>query len=279
MGTSGRKKRAGAGWRKRFLGAMARTANAKLSARMAGVDFTTAYQLRKRDAGFAAAWVRARDWGRARVEAEGRAVFACGRPRRARPAEMAEIGELRVCHNKREGSQKVRVGDGRWTQEAEDSFLEWLAAGHGIRRSAERAGFSYNAVWARRRLHADFAERWDQAKAQGSERNDFLLLDSVQWTLDPEAVEAAEQLPRPTIAEAIRIQRMFRAGGQSGGGGGPHRRRGRGPPEKTFEQSMKSILDKIEAIERHEEPEKLAAGWTRDKAGNWIPPGWVRKAS
>jgi hypothetical protein len=251
---------------------MARTANARLSARMAGVDFTTAYQLRKRDPGFAAAWVRARDWGRVRVKSEGRPVFDDGRPRPARPGERAEVGELRVRHNKREGSQIVRVGEGQWTQEAEDAFLGWLAAGYGIRRSAALAGFSYNAVRARRRLHSDFAQRWDEAKADGSERNDFLLLDSVQWTLDPEAVEAAEELPRPSISEAIRIQTMFRADARAGVG-----RRQKGLPQRTFEQATRSILDKIEAIERHEEPKKLAEGWTRDEAGHWIPPGWVRK--
>ncbi|MGA9580444.1 MAG: hypothetical protein WBR13_00565, partial [Allosphingosinicella sp.] len=74
-------------WRKRFLSAMARTANAGLSAEMAGVDRTTAFALRKRDPGFAADWIRARDWGRARVKAEGRPVFACGRPRQARVGE------------------------------------------------------------------------------------------------------------------------------------------------------------------------------------------------
>jgi|GEM_PF-1844606 len=225
---------------------MARTANASLSARMAGVDRTTPFELRKRDPGFAGAWVRARDWGRARVKAEGRAAYAGGRPRPARPGEMAEVGELRVRHNKREGSQKVRVGEGQWTQAAEDAFLALLTAGHGVRRSAERVGFSYNAVWARRQLHPDFAERWDQAKAHGSERNDFLLLDSVQWILDPEAVEAAEDLPRPTIAEAIRIQIMFRAGGQAGG------RCSRNVPKPPpIEAVRDEVLARLKAIRRH----------------------------
>lgn len=42
-------------WRKKFLSALARTANAKLSAEMAGVDASTAFALRKRDPVFAAA--------------------------------------------------------------------------------------------------------------------------------------------------------------------------------------------------------------------------------
>src|SRR4051812_34233157 len=50
-----KRKRAGL-WRRRFLRALARTANARLSAAIAGVDHTTAYQLRERDPVFAAAW-------------------------------------------------------------------------------------------------------------------------------------------------------------------------------------------------------------------------------
>lgn len=46
--------------------------------------------------------------------------------------------------------------------------------------------------------------------------------------------------------------------------------------EPSIEQVKDNILRKIEAIERHEEPAKLAAGWTRTNEGHWIPPGWVK---
>jgi hypothetical protein len=40
-----------------------------------------------------------------------------------------------------------------------------------------------------------------------------------------------------------------------------------------------SILRKIEAIERHDRPRQIAAGWTHDRETNqMIPPGWVRAA-
>ena len=48
------------GWRKRFLKALGRTGNASLAARRAGVDKGTAYTWRRRDAGFAKAWERAK---------------------------------------------------------------------------------------------------------------------------------------------------------------------------------------------------------------------------
>jgi hypothetical protein len=266
-----RRKRAGAGWRKRFLAALARTANVDLAAEKAGADRSTAYGLRKRDAGFAAAWLRARAWGRARVAAEGRPVHSGGRPRRARPGEDAR--ELVVRSSKNAGTQIVRAGEGRWSPSVETAFFAAVAAGYGIRRSAREVGFSARAVYERRLRDPAFAARWEEAKQQGLARNDMLLIDSVQWTLDPEAVAAAEDLPRPTIAEAIQIVRLYRRDPEPGVGRG---RRGYSPPQRTGEQAIESILGKIEAIERHQAPKKLAEGWTRDETGNWIPPGWVK---
>lgn len=49
---------------------------------------------------------------------------------------------------------------------------------------------------------------------------------------------------------------------------------GKGAPERSFEEVMDSILTKIEAIERHEAPEKLAAGWSMTPDGHWLPPGY-----
>jgi hypothetical protein len=45
--------------------------------------------------------------------------------------------------------------------------------------------------------------------------------------------------------------------------------------ERPFKDAVDSILRKIEAIERHEEPAKLAAGWTKSAGGHWIPPGYA----
>jgi hypothetical protein len=49
----------------------------------------------------------------------------------------------------------------------------------------------------------------------------------------------------------------------------------KGPRERTIEEARGSILGKIEAIERHREPQKLAAGWTRSADGHWVPPGYA----
>jgi hypothetical protein len=265
-------KKAAGMWRRRFLSALARTANARLAAEMAGVDHSTAYALRERDEGFARAWPRARAWGRARVKAEGRPVFANGRPRAAGPAEALDPRELVVRTSKNGGTQLIRAGEGRMSPRSDAVFFAHLAAGFGIRRSAAAAGFSRTALYNRRMNDPEFAAQWDLAKAQGIARNDMLLIDCVPRTLDPEVSEAADDLPRPTIAEAIQIARMYRPRGEVPG----RPPWGQGLPQRSAEEAVESILSKIEAIERHEAPKKLAEGWTQDEAGRWIPPGWVK---
>lgn len=84
---------------------------------------------------------------------------------------------------------------------------------------------------------------------------------------------AAGDLPRPTIADAIQIQRLYRRdpeGGPRGKGGWTWRPR-------PLAEVHDSILKKLSAIARVRDAEKLAKGWTKDEEGNWIPPGWVRK--
>lgn len=44
--------------------------------------------------------------------------------------------------------------------------------------------------------------------------------------------------------------------------------------EPDIEEVREEVLRKVAAIERHEEPAKLAAGWTRTPDGEWVPPGY-----
>lgn len=262
-------------WRKRFLSAMARTANAGLSARMAGVDKTTAFALRKRDPGFARDWVRARDWGRARVEAEGRPVHACGRPRRAQAGEAPEDARALVLRrSKRDGAQIVRAGEGRWTPEIEADFFAWLAAGFGVAHAARQIGFSTVALYRRRTADPGFATRWAAVREEGVARNDGLLIDVVPRAIDPEVMAIADGLPSPTIDEAIRIQRLYRSPVGGRGGAGRHDPEAGRASEKELNESLVAMLD---VLERREAAKRLGEGWIRDEEGNWIPPGWGRK--
>jgi hypothetical protein len=270
------KKKYAGRWRRRFLSALARTANARLAAEMSGVDHTTAYQLRGRDPGFAADWLRARGWGRARVKAEGRPVFPGGRPRPARPGEAPpDPRPLIVRRSKREGSQIVRAGEGRWSPESEEDFFAYLVAGFGVRYSARAVGFSTVALYKRRAADPDFKARWDGAREEGRARNDALMIDAVPLALDPAVIEAAEDLPRPTIAEAIQIVRMYQPPPQ---GAAERRRLGSEPPRRSAKEIFDELAARVAEVKQEEAQKRLAQGWTQDEAGNWIPPGWVRKA-
>jgi hypothetical protein len=44
---------------------------------------------------------------------------------------------------------------------------------------------------------------------------------------------------------------------------------------RSLDEVRGSILGKLEAIERHKEPARLAAGWTKSADGRWIPPGYA----
>ena len=46
-------------------------------------------------------------------------------------------------------------------------------------------------------------------------------------------------------------------------------------PEPSIEQVRADVLRRLDAIERHEEPQKLAEGWTKSPDGHWVPPGYA----
>ncbi|HEX8513009.1 MAG TPA: hypothetical protein VF688_07865 [Allosphingosinicella sp.] len=263
-------------WPKRFLSAMARTANAGLSAQMAGVDRATAFALRKRDPGFAADWVRARDWGRGRAKAQGRPVFPGGRPPAAGPAEALDPRPLKERRRRDGGTEVVRCGEGRQSPQSDHVFFSHLAAGFGVRRSAAKAGFSTNALYARRMLDPAFEAQWEAAKAQCLARNDMLLIDSVPRALDPETTAAADDLAKPTIAEAIQIARLYRPAAEKPVRGAKAKE-AEEAPARSGTEIFDELSRRLDDIDREKADGRLAQGWSRDEEGHWIPPGWARK--
>lgn len=89
------------------------------------------------------------------------------------------------------------------------------------------------------------------------------------------AVEAAEALPRPTISEAIRIQRLYRppAGARDRPGPEPER------PRRDVNELIDLIGARLAEIEQEQAQAKIDSGWVQDETGYWIPPGWVRAAA
>lgn len=249
-------------WRKRFLRALARSANARLAAEKAGVDPSTAYLLRRRDPGFALAWRQALAWGRMRAKAEGRPVFPGGRPRPAREDKAADPRPLKVVALKEGGTRHVRIGEGRWGPAEDDSFFAEFERTGSLRQAARAAGFSTEAVHQRRRTHPEFARRWQEVKEQGRESNELVMIHAVGRTFDPDpeaeraAEAAADALPRPTVAEAIQIAKLFQRDAARSLKGGP--------PEPPIEAVRDEVLARLAAIRAHRSARRAGKGGSGD---------------
>jgi hypothetical protein len=204
-------------------------------------------------------------------------VFAGGRPRAAGRCEKLDPRPHKVRRCRQGGTETVRCGEGRQSPESDHVFFSHLAAGFGVTRSAAKAGFSTNALYARRMIDPDFEGRWEAAKAQCLARNDMLLIDSVPRTLDPETTQAADDLARPTIAEAIRIARLYRTAPPRPAAGS------KGKDEEAPVGSGAALFDelssRIREMELEEAAKRVAEGWSLDEEGNAIPPGWVRRGA
>jgi hypothetical protein len=143
------------------------------------------------------------------------------------------------------GQQIVRTGGRRWSDEAEEIFLDALALTGNASFAAEMAGFSVNAVYSRRRRDPGFAARWLHARQQCVARLDLLLIRSAEAALEGRQPDAEAPLPPVSVAEAIAIVKMY---GERAGGERRHRDWRARPRE--LEEVRASILRKLEAIER-----------------------------
>jgi hypothetical protein len=250
-------------WRRAFLRELARSGSVALAADKAGIDRTSAYQVRKRNAAFAASWERAQAHARAsfdRLRTNGSAESE-GKPKlQLRPDECVRASKAgKPC--------VVRAGPGRWCEDGERAFLDELAASANVRAAARAAGVSPQAAYARRRQWPAFAAAWDAARADGWLRLELLLLETATATLEPvlrqaqdeRGVGRGEALEGPAMSVEQALQLWFHRPGARDGAG-----RGRGHAwrrqEPDIEEVRASILRKIEAIERAEAGEGAGEG-------------------
>jgi len=219
-------------WRAAFLRALRRTGNVRLAAERAGVDKSTVYLARGRDAGFAGKWAAAL----AKAEAEGVKDLPSPRSLRESPSPPEGRGELVVRVSKKHGAQLVKVSAGRWTTAAERRFLAALAQTGCVKAAARACGFSTCALYYRKKRYPDLATRWRAAEAEAGERVPALLTAAAIAMLDPEIDD--EDLPPVSIGEILHICKMKGFGAAS-----------RGEPEEPIEAVRARVLAKIEAIE------------------------------
>ena len=254
-------------WRRTFLRELSQSGNAASAARACGLDPSFPYQLRRRNAAFAASWERA--LARAR---EGLARDASKPPFASSAVEMPSPGVstgldangkgvesgrrkcpvLRADETVR-GSRTgrpciVRVKQGRWSAKVEAAFLAELTATANVNAAARAAGVTPQCVYMRRKLWPAFKAEWDAAVAEGFARIETLVVCAATTTLNPEPLpERAYEAPQMSMDQAIKIWLTHRAGGP-----GARKQRLGGMPrrEPDIEEVRQEILRKVAAIKR-----------------------------
>jgi hypothetical protein len=139
---------------------------------------------------------------------------------------------------------------------SEADFLGRLKATGNFSGAARAVGFHPASLFDRYRKWPAFARDCDAAIREAEIALDFALVAHAHRLLRPAAEmgtvtsdcpPAGEEAPVDPVA-AIRILSFI----DRRRGGGTTRGRRKGPPERTFEQAVASVLAKIEAIERHD---------------------------
>ena len=144
----------------------------------------------------------------------------------------------------KDGPQIIESGGARWTEEAETVFLDQLAASCNVGLSANKAGFTKGAVYARRRTDPGFAARWQVALEQGYARIEIMLVKAAEDSLAGLELDPDTPIPRMTVKEAINVLQLHRAAVR---GEGKHP--GWLARPRSLDEVRDSILRKLSAIE------------------------------
>jgi len=269
-------------WVAVFLRALERSGNVRLAAEGAGVDFSTAYQRRKRHAEFAERWEGA--LAAFQALAPDPSTIGCAAPSSLRHAPGMPIssappppGKLGEELNVRPDGKIIKGSDARWGKRAEEAFLLELTTSGNVRRAAKAAGFSTAAVYKRRLKSRHFAAAWDAALETGKARVQAYLIEAATRTFDPDELPIGDEreIPKVSISEAINIAKLKAAGPVTAG-----------DDEEYDEDQLKEVRERIlYKLERLRERE-IEAGWTPHllepplgKDGGitevWLPPGYA----
>jgi hypothetical protein len=250
-------------WEAGFLKALAETGVISEAARAVGIGVRAASKRRRGNPTFAAAWEAAIELHRSE---QGRAALSAAR-------ELASDG-----HG---GGKLVRAGQSRWSKRGEEAFLTELAVSANVRRAADAAGFSPACLYIQRRKNPHFAEAWDAAVAAGRARLEAFLVEAADRSFDPESLTYDADLPKMSVAEAIKVLQLGERKKGASPKGEPSGRGWIGPEswddpddEEAVAQARENIISRIERMRERDEEEKLAGGWTRD-GENWVPPGYA----
>lgn len=248
-----------------FLALLRETGNASASARTLGHP-NLFNNRRQSDPAFR------RDWADAVAEADaklGRAPSAFPEPAERKDAPRLpmtgdEIGDYLKPGRKRpqarpepvirrtaNGRAQITLAqDGHWTSEIEADFLDRLSLSGNFEASARAVGFHPASVMYRVHKWPAFSRACDEALQEASTRLDYALVAHAHALLrrPGEEWEPGEADISFDPKSAMQILGFIdaRRAGRTGRG------RRKGPPDRSFEEAVESILGKIEAIEKHE---------------------------
>jgi hypothetical protein len=269
-------------WVKLFLRELEATGNVRLAAEGAGVDFSTAYQRRKRHAEFGEAWAgalavfasRSEDQPDLRRAPSTIPSLGNGPPPRA--------GEDLIVRPSTDGSGSLvraphALTSPRWGKRAQEAFLAKLTLSANVRHSAKKVGFSTQAVYKRRLKDRHFAAAWDAAVEVGKASVQAYLVEAAKRTFDPDELPIGDEreIDRVSISEAINIAKLRAAGPP------PQADDAEGYDEDHLKEVRERILEKLKRLREREiangwTPHALAAPLGRDGSIRevWIPPGY-----
>lgn len=237
-----------------FLAALGRTGNARLSAREAGMAYSTMQTRRRGHPDFASRWDIALVGAHARFHAAGGTSGpAMPRRRRDRSALRTAGGELMVVRT-RGGKLQVRPAHpGKLTWAAEQLFLQALAATANVRLSAAAAGASARAFHRRATRNAGFAREKRRALEMG-----YTRLECASWAAAAPEAHADDAwfdnepapIPPMTASEAIHLLFLHQNSVRHDWGL-PHRRR-RGESDEVYVQRLAAMYAAEQALAREE---------------------------
>ena len=241
-------RRAAPHWQRRFLQRLRRTGNVRVAAHGAGVDHSTAYTHRRRDARFAGRWTRAAGGGGAAPEApapggerEDGAAVQDARQEPPRPGGEALVAR----RSKKHGMQMVRAAEGRFSAKRRDVFLAALRATGCVRRAAAAAQLSTTALYYRRKHYPDFAAEWARAEEDAKAQLHGFVVSAGLAAFDPDGPGDAD-VPKVTVSEAIAILRLKGTGPSSPAPAAA----ARAAEEPPIEQVRDEVLRQVAAIRR-----------------------------
>lgn len=160
------------------------------------------------------------------------------------PPRRGPAGTIKRAGGK-DGPQRVHSEGRRWTDAAEEIFLDALAASNNATWSARQCGFSREAIYARARSDPGFHERMAAARAMAKGRIDEGLNRAAEDFLAGRTPSPDSPLVVTSVEQAIEIQKLNNPALTGEG------RRPAWPARpRTLDEVHGSILKKLSAIAR-----------------------------